>query len=116
MWYPIPSSKGLYEINEALDVRSLRSGRLISVNQKCVMLHLNGICQHRSLSSLRKEVFGTPKNNCVGCSVDSKKFSSISEAADYIRSCLPFGSKNTIMRYMHRRKENIWGFKIKYER
>lgn len=116
MWYPIPSTKGLYEINEALDVKSVRSGRLISVRQKCVMLHLNGICQHRSLSSLRKEVFGTPKPNCIGCSVDGRKFSSISEAADYILSCLPFGSKNTIMRYMHRRKENIWGFKIKYER
>ena len=54
--------------------------------------------------------------NHIPCLVDDKHFDCISDAADYIRSCLPFGSKNTIMRYMHRRKENIWGFKIKYER
>ena len=116
MWHPIPSTKGLYEINEALDVRSVRSGRRISIKNKCVMFYLNGICQHRSINSLRKEVFGEPNPNHIPCFVDDKHFDCISDAADYIRSCLPFGSKNTIMRYMHRRKENIWGFKIKYER
>ena len=115
---PIPSLNNLYEINKKGVVRNAKTKHVI---QPVVNVKIDGRYVSRSINTFMWEVHGIRRKDCyaknipVSAEKDGKKyyFQSYHACANFITKA-EYYEKPTAMSYLRKRREIIFGWKIKY--